>query len=82
MSSEALNDIEFERVYSTRVGGIPIVVGQIKQDERLVPVIFAAALSERELRREKCGYGTSEEDAVADLFRYMRPGVNPLTIDF
>jgi hypothetical protein len=64
--------IEFDRVFSYRVGGIPVVVGRIVPAERLGPTIYAAALAGRDLRRESCGYGTTEAGAVADLFRLMR----------
>jgi hypothetical protein len=69
---EYANKIEFDRVYSFRVGSIPVMFGRIATDETSAPVIFAAALSEKDLRNESCGYGTSEADAAADLFRLMR----------
>ncbi len=64
--------IEFDRVYGYTVGSIPVVFGRVSQQETSGPVIFAAALSERDLRRESCGYGATEAEAVADLFRLMR----------
>lgn len=76
-TDHAMNKIEFSRVYSFRIGSIPVVFGHIKSDEVDGPEFFAAALSERELRRESGGYGASEAEAAADLFRLMRPGPIP-----
>ena len=72
MTAEYSNKIEFDRVYGFRVGSIPVTFGRIRQDEKNGPVIFAAALSERDLRNEAAGYGTTEAEAAADLFRLMR----------
>jgi hypothetical protein len=68
----AFNKIEFTRVYGLLVGSIPVVCGEIKRDAETSPRIFAAALSERELRNESCGYGVTEAAAVVSLFEYMR----------
>jgi hypothetical protein len=68
----AFRRIEFDRIYTFRVGGIPVVFGQIAAAEVEGPAIIAAALSEADMRRESCGYGASEAEAVADLFRLMR----------
>ena len=66
--------LEFaHEVRHLRIGGIPVVIGQLARDGSGCPVIFAAALSESDLRRESCGYGTTESGAVADLLRLMRP---------
>lgn len=60
-------------MYTFRVGNIPVVFGRIVSDSRIGPrPIYAAALSERDLRNEACGYGASEAEAVADLFRFLR----------
>jgi hypothetical protein len=68
----AFRRIEFDRVYSFTVGSIPVVFGRVSQQETSGPVIYAAALSERDLRHESCGYGATEAEAAADLFRLMR----------
>lgn len=68
----AFRRIEFDRVYTYHVGGIPVVLGRVAQKETSGPVIYAAALSEADMRRESCGYGATEAEAVADLFRLMR----------
>lgn len=66
--------IEFWQTYHIQVGGLDIFVGAIlKEGEgNLPPYLFAAALSARDLEREQCGYGGTEKEAVADLFRFMR----------
>jgi hypothetical protein len=64
---------EFDKVYQCRVGGFNIVLGTLTHPATSDPVIYAAAMTERELRKEDCGYGTTEAEAVADLFRLMRP---------
>jgi len=70
--SEHFNKITFDRIYTFRVGSIPVVFGLITSSERSGPSVFAAALSERDLRHESCGYGVTEAEAAADLFRFMR----------
>jgi len=72
LGNEAFNKIEFDRVYGFRVGSIPVIFGRVRQDETDGPVVYAAALSERDLRHESCGYGATEAEAMADLFRVMR----------
>lgn len=67
------NKIEFDRVYGYQVGSIHVTFGRVSQPEVSGPVVYAAALSERDLRHESCGYGATEAEAVADLFRLMRP---------
>lgn len=69
---------EFETVFQREVGGFYLVLGILKRSATTSPLVYAAALSERELREEKCGYGWSEPDAVADLFRLLRPDMSPL----
>lgn len=64
--------IEFDQVYSHQVGGIPVTFGRIGRPRDESPVIYAAALSEADMRRESCGYGATEAEAAADLFRLMR----------
>ena len=68
----AFQRIEFDRVYGFTVGGIPVTFGRTARKAASDPVIYAAALSERDLRRESCGYGATEAEAAADLFRLMR----------
>jgi hypothetical protein len=70
--SAAFNHIKFDRVYGYIVGSIPVTFGRVSQQETSGPVIYAAALSEADMYRERCGYGTTEAEAVADLFRLMR----------
>lgn len=70
---EFLRSLEYDRVYSRHVGKVPIVFGRTANVEAGDPVIFAAAFSERDLRNERCGFGTSEAEASADLFRASRP---------
>jgi hypothetical protein len=74
MSGEYMQDIEYEAAFSrtTRIGGIPVVIGRATRGAGSGPVIFGAALSEADLRAEKCGYGATEAEAAADLFRSMR----------
>ena len=73
MNDEYLNKIEFGDIRPWRTGGIPLVVAKLAREYPNSPVVFAAALSEGDMRRERCGYGTTESEAVADLFRLMRP---------
>jgi hypothetical protein len=63
--------IGYDRVYGFQVGGIQVIIGRTRQDEKSGPVVYGAALSENDLRRKSCGYGASESEAVADLFRLM-----------
>jgi hypothetical protein len=71
-----MGDIEYGKIYEFKVGGIPVTFGRMKQEggfEQNGPAVFGAALSESELRSERCGYGATEAAAAADLFRLMRP---------
>jgi len=72
-TDEYMDTIECDRVYSFRVGGIPVTFGRAATEEASAPVVYAAALSERDLRNGACGYGASEAEAAADLFRLLRP---------
>jgi len=71
--------IEYGEIEHFTVGGIPIIVGRITGvyketdgSESAGPVIYGAALGEHDLHNEVCGYGTTQAEAVADLFRLMR----------
>jgi hypothetical protein len=68
-----MEKIEFDRTYTFRVGGLNVVFGRTIKDGFSGPVIYGAALSERDLRHESCGYGATEAEAAADLFRKMAP---------
>ena len=69
----AFRRIGFDRVYGHHVGGIPVTFGRVGRPRGESPVIYAAAVSEQDMRRGQCGYGTTEAEAAADLFRLMRP---------
>lgn len=77
----ALKKLEWDAVYTFRIGGVPVVFGRTTQDGKSGPVMYGAALSRRELHQEKCGYGASEAEAAADLFRMSRPDL-PSFLDF
>jgi hypothetical protein len=73
-TSGYFNKIKFSEVRPpVSIGSIPVVIGKLTPEYANSPVVFAAALSEDDLRRESCGYGTTESEAAADLFRLMRP---------
>jgi hypothetical protein len=63
--------VEFDRIYQFHVGGFLVVFGRLTREEASAPTVYAAALSERDLRREKCGYGPNEAAAAAALFQRM-----------
>ncbi len=64
---------EFDETYSRTVGGIPVLMGQIFTPGHVVTPIYGAALGGDDLAANKCGFGASEAEAIADLFRLMRP---------
>jgi hypothetical protein len=72
-----MEQIEFDRVYQFDVGGVHVVFGRTVKDGTSGPVIYGAALSERDLRQEAGGYGATEAEAAADLFRKMAPPPMP-----
>ena len=79
--ANSYDKIEYTKIYSYKVGGIQVIFGRMKQEggsEQNGPAVFGAALSERDLDHESCGYGATEAEAAADLFRLMRPGPDPL----
>ena len=67
--------IQFWHIYEIKVGGIDVTIGSITREGQVEPPVYlyAAALSEDDLRRESCGYGVTEAAAVASLFEHMRP---------
>lgn len=71
-ASDALKPIEWSTTYTKTVGGLEVTFGVATQDPLGGPVVYGAALAERDLRKESCGYGVTEAEAAADLFRYMR----------
>jgi hypothetical protein len=65
---------EFDETYLRTVGGIPVLIGRIDLTPgHIVAPIYGAALGGGDLAANKCGFGTSEAEAIADLFRLMRP---------
>jgi hypothetical protein len=60
---------EFDRVYQFRVGGFRLVFGRLTKGEESAPTVYAAALSEDDLRNERCGFGPSEAAAASTLFQ-------------
>lgn len=71
MAGDFMDPIEFDDMWNRTVGGLPLVVGKVKQGGNDL-VVYGAAPTEHDLRRERCGYGTTEAEAVADLFKMMR----------
>lgn len=78
MAGHGYAKIEYSEIVKFEMGMIPVVVGRIvgfyhEEDGGVSsgPIVYGAALSERDLRNEQCGYGTSQSEAVADLFRLM-----------
>jgi hypothetical protein len=72
MAENHTQDIEFVRVYQVTVGGLHIILGQIPGDS-MIPPLFAAGFTHRDLTKERCGYGTTEAEAIVDFFRHIRP---------
>jgi hypothetical protein len=67
-------EIEYDRIYGYHVGGISITFGRARQDEKHGPRFYGAALSEEQLKRGlETGFGATESEAVADMFRHIRP---------
>jgi hypothetical protein len=69
--------VQFDETYSRTVGGVSMLLGQIFTPNHVVTPIYGAALSGDYLAANQCGFGASEAEAIADLFRLMRPG--PIT---
>jgi hypothetical protein len=79
MTSHGYARIVYDEIDSFMVGSIPVTIGKVfgkhhDNDSGVSagPVIYGAATSEPRLDSEICGYGTSQAEAVADLFRMMR----------
>jgi hypothetical protein len=64
--------VEFDRAYSYDVGGERVLFGRLSKPETSGPRVYAAALDEHGLHHGQAGFGASEAEAAADLFRYMR----------
>jgi hypothetical protein len=64
--------VEFDKIYSFNVGSELVRFGRLKKPETSGPQVYAAALDEYGLRHAQAGFGASEAEAAADLFRYLR----------
>jgi hypothetical protein len=75
-------DIVFTKEWQVTVGGLRLVVGSIGT-QYSEAYLYAAAFTQRDLQKDRCGYGTTEKEAIADFFRYLRPGETRLAgLDF
>jgi len=61
-------EAEFKEVSSGLIGDVPVVIGQLAAVQPSV-LVFAAALSRYGLGHGPRGFGATEAEAVADLFR-------------
>lgn len=59
-------------MYQFDVGGERVLFGMLAKPETSAPQVYAAARSELELKTYTCGFGASEAEAAADLFRLIR----------
>ena len=64
--------MKFDTVYAFRIGDELVHFGKLAKPEASAPQVYAAALSEHDLHRYKCGFGATEAEAAADLFRLIR----------
>lgn len=73
--ASATDKLKWHRVYQFHVGGVPLVFGSTEGGGTTGPVIYSAAFNEKELRGEmQAGFGATEAEAAADLFRSVRDG--------
>lgn len=64
-----MDDIRFGKPWKHVIGGIEVTLARPARSESGTPVVYAAALSKDELDQGFCGWGATEAEAVADLFR-------------
>lgn len=77
--NDGTQDIEFIGKWQRTVGGLRLVIGGIGfQGGGNEVYAYAAGLSERDIDKERCGYGATEKEAVVDFFRHLRPATGQL----
>jgi hypothetical protein len=69
----SVQNVEFDRTWLRKVGGFDVLLGHVSlpDDEEFSVDVFGAALGGEDLARSNCGFGATEAEAVADLFRLM-----------
>ena len=73
----SIQNVEFDNTVTREVGGFHVLLGHVSlsiDDEVFQGDVFGAALDGEDLARNNCGFGSTEAEAVADLFRLIRPG--------
>ena len=67
MTSRGYAKIEYDEIEQFTVGGIPIVIGKVSGAN-----VYGAALTQAMLQSDMCGFGTNQNEAIADLFKLRR----------
>jgi hypothetical protein len=64
-------EVQFVYVHKYCVGGVPVMIGRLTQNNKLGPVVYAAALNMFNLNHKQRGWGATQDEAVASLFRLV-----------
>ena len=64
-----LNRLRYSRTWQHRLGGVTFWLGRLTRDHARSPYVYAAALTEEDLRERhwRRGYGATEDAAIAAL---------------